>query len=573
MTVLPVGFPGEICISGQGVRLGYLERPEETNRKFTHKESISSPSSSSPSTIRVYRSGDKGRILPDGTLEVFGRLDGDSQVKIHGFRVELDEIANAIIQTSNVTIVSAAVSWRPSQLSGILVAVVVFDISFDESKSEYIEWLQSSLPLPQVMKQTVIVSRKAVPITFNGKTDRAAVDSISVPGPLSLKTTNPTRALNRWENSIREIWEEVLSSRMLHNFEGSQLRIDHNSDFFQVGGSSILMIKLKYLLEMRLRVKISMPELFHTSSLSNMANLVADVKAVVNENNSSPTIPSFLGPKNIAPIINWDLEIATIVDELPQPTEIHSIPSRSSLNGSETLIISKSGPSSLCCNTPDASGKPRHVAVDSDKIVEYTGDLCEFNLGLSDAQFVFLSEYSHIIIHNGADVSLLKTYQSLRRANVISTLTLCRMAVLRRLPVHQVSTASVAKVIQQKPLLDVPASPANAELLNTVDAYAASKWASEAPLTKIAVESGIPVYIYRLAHVMGEDASELDDVGMMTKYALLLHALPRIREEAIEGQWDFVVVETVVDDLVKLTMKSAIDYGHLFTSQPLKDKN
>lgn len=68
---------------------------------------------------------------------------------------------------------------------------------------------------------------------------------------------------------------------------------------------------------------------------------------------------------------------------------------------------------------------------------------------------------------------------------------------------------------------------------------------------------------------MGEDASELDVVGMMTKYALLLHALPRIREDAIEGQWDFVVVETVVDDLVKLAMKSAIDYGHLFTSQPL----
>ncbi|KAA8567019.1 hypothetical protein EYC84_010103 [Monilinia fructicola] len=590
MSVLPVGFPGEICISGQGVGLGYLERPEETSRKFTHKESILSQSSS-PSKIRVYRSGDKGRILPDGTLEVFGRLDGDSQVKIHGFRVELDEIANSIIHTSNGTIVSAAVSWRQS--SGILVAFVVFDISFDENKSEFIEWLQSCLPLPQVMKPTVMVPMKLIPITSNGKTDRAAVDKISVPDPSNLNMTkNPTRALNRWEHLIKQIWEEVLSSRTAHDFERTQLRIDHNSDFFQVGGSSILMIKLKYLLEMQLGVKISMPELFHTSSLRSMANLVTVAKAAVNET-ASPTIPTFLGPKNITQVINWDLEIATIVEKLPRPRDIPSLSIKSSLSGSEELVVVLTGATGfigkhlLSCLVqspkvgqvhcvairPDASGKPRHVAVNSDKIVEYTGDLTEFNLGLSAAQFTFLAEHSHIIIHNGADVSLLKTYQSLRRANVISTRTLCSMAILRRLPVHYVSTASVAKVIQQKPLLEVPASPADADLLNSVDGYAASKWASEALLAKVAVESGIPVYIHRLAHVMGGDASELDAVGMMTKYSFLLHALPRIKEEAIEGQWDFVVVDSVVDELVRSAMKSAIDCGYPSTPQSKEKKN
>ncbi|KAA8567018.1 hypothetical protein EYC84_010103 [Monilinia fructicola] len=147
------------------------------------------------------------------------------------------------------------------------------------------------------------------------------------------------------------------------------------------------------------------------------------------------------------------------------------------------------------------------------------------------------------------------------------------MAILRRLPVHYVSTASVAKVIQQKPLLEVPASPADADLLNSVDGYAASKWASEALLAKVAVESGIPVYIHRLAHVMGGDASELDAVGMMTKYSFLLHALPRIKEEAIEGQWDFVVVDSVVDELVRSAMKSAIDCGYPSTPQSKEKKN
>ncbi|KAB8291372.1 hypothetical protein EYC80_010052 [Monilinia laxa] len=444
------------------------------------------------------------------------------------------------------------------------------------------------------MKPTVIVPTKLIPTTPNGKTDRVAVDKIPVPGPSNLNTTKkPTRALDCWENSIKEIWEEILSSRMAHTFERSQSRIDHNSDFFQVGGSSILMIKLKYLLEMQLGVKISMPELFHTSSLSSMAKLVADAKAAVNGTASLPTMPSFLGPKNIAQVIDRDLEIATIVDKLSQPRAIPSLSIESSLSCSEKLVVVLTGATGfigkhlLSCLVqspkvgqvhcvairPDASGKPRRVAVNSDKIVEYTGDLSDSNLGLSAAQFTFLAEHSHIIIHNGADVSLLKTYQSLRRANVISTRTLCSMAILRRLPVHYVSTASVAKVIQQKPLLEVPASPADADLLNSVDGYAASKWASEALLAKIAVESGIPVYIHRLAHVMGEDASELDAVGMMTKYSFLLHALPRIKEEAIEGQWDFVFVESVVDELVRSAMKSAIDYGHPSTSQSKREEN
>lgn len=585
MDVLPVGFPGEICISGRGIGLGYLKRPEENRRKFSQRASLSSSSSS---TIRVYRSGDKGRILPDGTLEVLGRLDGDSQVKIHGFRIELDEISSAIMHISNGAVVNAAISWRPGQLSGILAAFIVFDIRFSEDKPKFLEWLRLNLPLPQIMKPTFIVPIDFMPVTANGKTDRAAVDKISIPEPSSLDTIDlSTRVLNHWESSIREIWEEVLSSRTARNFQRSQVIIDHNSDFFQIGGNSILMIQLKYLLETQMGVEISMPELFHASTLSSMATLIADAKDAINESASSLTMPSFLGLRGVPTTINWDLEIASIIDGLPQASVMHPLSNKARLNGNDKLVVVMTGATGFIGKyllsylvqspkvgqvhclaiRPDASGNPRHVPVKSDKIVEYTGNLSDLNLGLSNTQFAFLAEHSHVIIHNGADVSLMKTYQSLRRANVISTRTLCNMAIPRQLPVHFISTASVAKVTQQQPLLEVPASPTDAALLNTVDGYAASKWVSETILERVATDSCLPVYIHRLAHVVGDDASELDAVGMMTKYSLLLRALPRIEEEHVDGQWDFVFVENVAEDAIKLAIDSATDYGRLPTLQ------
>ncbi|TVY90824.1 Fusarin C synthetase [Lachnellula willkommii] len=586
MNVLPIGFPGEICISGQGIGLGYLERPEESSRKFTHRRSVAS-SSSSP-TIRIYRSGDKGRILPDGTLKVLGRLDGDSQVKIHGFRVELNEIASAILHVSNGKIVNAAASLRPGQPSGILVAFVVFDVELTGNKSDFLEWVRSNLPLPPVMKPTYIVPIDRIPTTANGKTDRAAVDELPISEPVVSSTRGTlTHSLSPWEQSLKEVWEEVLSTRTIHvsRSKYTQATINPGSDFFQVGGSSILMIKLKSLLEVQFGVKVSMPELFHASTLSSMATLLVNATDSTQKAALPPTTASFLRPRGTQMMINWDLEIASMADGLPQPKPIPSPSNQRLLNGNGGLIVVLTGATGFIgrhllshltqdprvaqihclAMRPDASGKPRHVSVKSEKVIEYVGDLSTLNLGLSNSHFASLTEHAHVIIHNGADVSLLKTYQSLRRANVVSTRTLCEMAIPRRVPLHYVSTASVAKVIQhddKEPLLEVPASPAVPDLLNSVDGYAASKWASEAFLEKAAADNGLPAYVHRLAHVVGDDASELDAMGMLTKYTLLLRALPRIEPEDVTGQWDFVMFQDVARDLVESAIESATDGGN-----------
>jgi thioester reductase-like protein len=127
--------------------------------------------------------------------------------------------------------------------------------------------------------------------------------------------------------------------------------------------------------------------------------------------------------------------------------------------------------------------------------------------------------------------------------------------------VHYISTASVAKIVAEEPLLKVGASPAEPDLLNAVDGYAATKWVCEILLDKAAKDYEVPAYVHRLAYVVGDDESELDAIGMLTKCSLLLHALPRIEPEDVQGQWDFVAGQDVARDIVASVIESATGGG------------
>ncbi|TGJ82343.1 hypothetical protein E0Z10_g6410 [Xylaria hypoxylon] len=578
MNVLPVGFPGEICISGPGVGLGYIGLPAESEYSFVRRESAGSL----PGSARIYRSGDMGRLLPDGTLKVLGRIGGDSQVKINGFRVELDEIANTILRIANNAIVSAAASWRPNKSSGMLVAFVVFETGFAGDKSEFLDKLRANVPLPSNMKPRFIISISRIPSTANGKIDRAAIDQLPISDLIDL-TTNEDVAptLSSGERSMKEIWEEVFADQIVPvaGNSGRRLAIQPSSDFFAVGGSSILMIKLKSLLQAHFGVTVPMPDLFRSSTLSTMSTLISSSVNTKLDGADTQTTKAFLRAGGAQQVMDWDLEIASMIDGLPQSRSNLLISHKGPADDTKGLMIVLTGATGFIGKhllwhlvqhprvaqvhciaiRPNNDGGPRRLPLQHEKIFEYTGDLSDINLGLSGTDFASLVEHADAIIHNGADVSLLKTYSSLRRTNVMSTRRLCEMAIPRQVPVHYVSTASVAKVIDntaENPLLEIAAVPVGTDLLNSVDGYAASKWVSETLLEKIAADKGLPSYVHRLAHVVGEDASELDVVGMLTKYSLILRALPRIEQEFVNGVWDFVAVRDVASDIVAMIVDS-----------------
>lgn len=214
---VPIGTPGEIHIAGVCLARGYLNRPELTSEKF-----IPNPFSSDP-TARLYKTGDLARFLPDGQIAFMGRID--HQVKIRGYRIELDEIMATL--NNHVAIQTSIVTAREDVPGDKrLVAYIVLTPEALVTVSSLRETLQAHLP--DYMVPATFVMMDALPVTANGKVDRAA-----------LPTPDETNMLR--DGSIKEPTtptEERLSAIVAPLLGLQQIGIDEN--FFMLGGHSLL---------------------------------------------------------------------------------------------------------------------------------------------------------------------------------------------------------------------------------------------------------------------------------------------------------------------------------------------
>lgn len=217
----PFGVPGEICVSGIGVGEGYWNQPTKTAAVF-----IKNPIPGARGDV-VYRTGDLGRWLPDGTIEFLGRLD--QQVKIRGFRIEPGEVETALLR--NETVSEAVVLARPDRGGNkVLVAYVVPEPGEPVSTTELRSFLAASLP--DYMVPSAFVILESMPLTPIGKIDRKALaDSDSVPRETSNTYVEPRTATER---VLAEIWSSVLD---LPN-------VSVVDNFVELGGDSILGITL-----------------------------------------------------------------------------------------------------------------------------------------------------------------------------------------------------------------------------------------------------------------------------------------------------------------------------------------
>ncbi|KAI8628964.1 hybrid PKS-NRPS PsoA [Xylariaceae sp. FL1651] len=542
MSHVPIGFPGEICVSGAGITLGYLNSPDETRSKFIDVCGTSDPTN--PYT-KLYRTGDRGRILEDGSINILGRLDGDSQVKIRGIRIELDEISNTLIRESDTVISNAAVSFRRD--TEILAAFVVFDPKYGGDKDDFAAQLKARLTLPPYMCPAFIIPTACIPTNANGKKDRAAINRLPIPDDQEPDVFSSD--LTDMQLRVREVWREVLVNRPMR-----LSKVNADTDFFHVGGNSMLLIKLRSVIHSTFGTTLTLPELFRSCTLRSMASRIEashDISGTA--------------------VIDWNAEIAAMTHGLPRlSANTYSTATASSslivvLTGAtgflgthilQRLIIESRVKEVHCIAIrPDSLGIARHVSVQSSKIVEYVGDLSDRLLGLTASQFSFLSDNAHLVIHNGAEVSFLKTYRSLRPANVASTKTLCELALPRRIPVHFVSTASVAKFAGESTLDEVSVR-LHPPPYDTSDGYNASKWASEALLEQIAMDIGMPAWIHRPTSIVGEGAPELDLVSLIFAYSRQLGAVPIIEAASLESGFDFVPVEKVAEGLVEAALLS-----------------
>jgi amino acid adenylation domain-containing protein len=254
----PAGVPGDLFIGGQCLASGYASEPVLSARKF-----IPDPFGQRRGG-RLYRTGDRSRFWPGGTLEFLGRLD--QQVKIRGFRIELGEIENVLCRHEAVHEAVAVVVTDASEDKS-LAACIVPSIGAVPEVPEIRRFLTRKLP--DYMVPSTIVTMDALPVTANGKLDRASIQAelLTRSAAGRRRAGEPLRAPA--EELLAGIWGEVLGLEGL----GSE------DDFFALGGHSLLATQVISRVRETFGIELPLRSLFEAPTLAKFAAEIEDARS------------------------------------------------------------------------------------------------------------------------------------------------------------------------------------------------------------------------------------------------------------------------------------------------------
>jgi non-ribosomal peptide synthetase-like protein len=224
LELIPKGVPGELCIAGQGLAIGYLNRDELTTKKFI------SPSFTVLKDFgqRIYRTGDLAMFNDDGQLEFLGRID--SQVKLRGYRIELSEIESSLLQYDNIRNAVVAVKEDDHQVERLIAYIILKDTSnlFDEGKCK--EFLGTRLA--SYMIPALFMELQDFPVLASGKVDRKKLpvpeNNVGVGRPV-------VAPRDKHEEQIHSVWKNYFSPH--------EVSITDNF-FLDLGGHSLLAAKM-----------------------------------------------------------------------------------------------------------------------------------------------------------------------------------------------------------------------------------------------------------------------------------------------------------------------------------------
>ena len=535
---LPLGIPGQILIGGAGVAQGYFNNDSLTSQRFM-EDSFAHPEFVKHGWTRVHLTGDRGRLRDDGALIVEGRIDGDTQIKLRGLRIDLQDIEATIVQSSDGALYEAVVSLRSvgDINTEFLVAFVLFAPNFSGDRDAFLRALVAKLPLPQYMRPAMMISIDKLPTSNHFKLDRKALNAIDLPRSSRLQLESLDADLDETESRLIRIWEQVISHEIF-----SHHKVSKSTDFFHVGGSSIRLAQLRVEVRKVFGTSIPLVQLFQASTLEEMA---LQIQSSRKQSRASVTT-------------DWDAE-TNLPLELADSTRITTArtpkPKRKVivLTGAtgflgkailQHLVNDKNIARIHCVAV--RGGTSRHL-ITSDKVTIHEGDLSLRNCGLSDTDAARIFREADAIIHNGADVSFLKTYKTLKQINVASTLELARLNLAHGgLPFHYVSTTAVGTISGEAALSEQSLQAYKPSMHGVpTDGYVSSKWVSEVLLEKLA--HCFPVVIHRPSSITGDGAPALDVMHNLLKFSRQIKAVPV--SKSWTGQLDFVSVENTARNI------------------------
>ena len=537
---VPRGMPGEVVVGGAGIAQGYLDGYRTQERFLPDREAT--PFFQSQGWTSVHRTGDRGRLDQNGDLVLLGRIDGDNQIKLGGIRINVEEIEEAIVQASNGSISQAVVSARHTQSTAesevFLVSFVVLADSFTApSPTDFLKGLASDLPLPQYMRPAAIIPVDSIPQNTSGKIDRISVKKLPISN-IQVQE-NELEALAPIEETLRQLWKETIPQEVF-----SLHVIDSKSDYFHVGGSSINLVNLQALIKDRLEVPVHLHQLFEASTLQGMAYRIKHMSSRFDE----------------APV-NWEQEINSMlsatrpsiaIDTNAAPTGSHVVvlTGATGFIGKEILrqLVNDNNIRLIHCVAVRTPSVQLPAIFAHHKVLIHQGNLGAPLLGLSPSDAAWVFSQADIIIHNGADVSFMKSYHSLKLTNVASTEELVKLALPRQIPFHFISSASVTRLAAQNSFGESSVASYSPPSVPN-DGYTAAKWICEVYLERVNRQFDLPVWIHRPSSVTGPGAPELDLMDNVMRYSQKTKKIPD--SQSWSGVFDLISVQSVATQIIE----------------------
>ncbi|WP_062064348.1 non-ribosomal peptide synthetase [Cellvibrio sp. OA-2007] len=590
LQLLPKGEEGELLLTGLpasateneltgGLADGYLHLPEKNVSAFIQ---LALPWQEK--TLRAYRTGDRVKINACNQVEFIGRLD--DQIKISGYRIDPLEIEAALIKLNGVR-EAAVVAIAKGHQEKTLVAHVVSDhlvsncsegdclegdCTASNKHADKIKQLRSQLKhlLPAPMLPSAVIYHQQLAKNASGKINRAALQEQSI--ALLNAGSNQTEALTAQvfttqQNIIRTIWQEVLGQ---HN-------IQLDDDFFALGGQSLQCIQVANRLSAKLQRDIPVAWLFQHPSIQaldvllNESTNTYDADALSNQSHQlmaqdcadfSRNLPAanqhatnpplrklastsrcilltgatgFVGAQLLAQLVKTGNKIICLVRAADQTSARRRLLEACKIQLLHQQVLNEQG---------DELADNIHLQI---------VDLEQPRLGLTETDFLRLGNEVDVIIHNAANTSVMRDYQSLRAANALCTRELIQLASIKQIPFHLISTVALAN---QDPISTRPQLPEDFVPQHPLlrDGYQQSKWVAE-QIAAIAREKGYAINVYRLARVTGAQdsayVSQKDLVWSILQAGLPLGILPEL---GFEEPW------TPVDTLAQFIVQHSLQH-------------
>ena len=501
---VPIGVIGEMYVGGAGVARGYLNRPELAAERF-----ISDPYDGS-TDARLYKTGDLARRHADGTLEYLGR--NDHQVKIRGYRIELGEIEARLGSHSGV---KQAVVCVREDLPGDkrLVAYVVPDRRLNRDSNLNSESLRAHVKraLPEYMVPGAVVLLENMPLTEHGKLDRRALPS---PDQATYESDRYEAPINPYETVVANLWKELVHVE----------RVGRNDHFFEIGGHSVLALRLLFGIKERLGISLSVTDIYRNPVLRDLAHRLS----------AGDLEEEFV-----------DLAREAVLDEriVPLSQSVRERPRAILLTGATGFVgrfvlaeLVRETNATLYCLVRGESSQQAGLRLRAslsrwdlwkpemeDRVVAISGDLAAPRLGVDEEIYLQLAEQVDRIYHCATSMNHLESYEMAKPANVGGITELLRLATLKNpMLLNHVSTLSVFGRSSQKRVVSEDSAIDN-ERHPRSEGYAASKWVGE-KLVMEATRRGVPCNIFRLGLVWADSAQGRYD-ELQREYRLIKSGL------------------------------------------------